>query len=404
MAELTKLNAFLGSWSGAEDALIGVSDFDDCRAFIHLTCQNLQREIEHHIDGLDNQDNIAKYIRSSQVRLSYVADCSRRLADEFNVLSSGPQSGKQETALLFKEVNSQMIRLLDYLHVYFSNHFNHDAILPRGYCADGRQKTAAQRSEAIKGLSEKKVDENLIFLLDGFLCRLDNQGDELIKTWQQYDYLYDLSLELVSFSRVAHTGDSTLKLIKLLMAHDFNHVEFYAYMLNYVEVIASGNSSFMEKQILLNDLHLQLVTIRLERRAGYNTDMMPVRDSVCGSIEKRIKHLEVSGNLHTRHDTSGKDRKFSWFYFEVGSTIEELMFLTWVMVQVSFIKTRFHSHLYAFIENHIRAEQTKHPSPAYMRNHFGNKDVSAKVVRKVREWLHRMIFFIDTHFKDQLKR
>jgi len=196
----------------------------------------------------------------------------------------------------------------------------------------------------------------------------------------------------------------SIKFIKLLIGYNFNPLVFYEYLLDYIGQVVSDEMPYEEQEMELLGLLRTIENIRLECKEGYNTEVVPILESVSSFIQRELDILVKMKEVIAPHPQNGSRGRISDYYFEVSTTLEELFFLMRVMLEVRFLKTKFKSNLYSFVAKHIRTDRSKNPSAQYMRNIFGpNREVPSRIIRKVRSWLMMMVNYIDANFGNQLK-
>lgn len=306
-------------------------------------------------------------------------------------------------AELLRNIGVEAGVILDFLETNYNEYFDQNAPISL-WKVYANSKANSQNSLIIRNFKQRNIDHELVEILEEHLGSLCNTNNTRIKDWRQFNYLTVLAERLLNFVQTPNEEDDTFRLIKLLIGYNFNPLAFYEYMLDFFERKAGNDLPYEDQEIEFLSLQKTIENIRPELKGGYDVDVPPISQSLSDCIRREISVIDRMKSVYFPNYQNSKKGTVSNFYFEVPVTLEELFLLNRVMVEVHFIKTRFKSNLYSFVERHIRTSRTKKPSAQYMRNIFGpNKEVPTRVVKKVRMWLAVMISFIDTNFKDQLK-
>ncbi|WGQ09041.1 hypothetical protein QG516_21250 [Pedobacter gandavensis] len=374
---------------------------DENHATIFRTNWSIFREsLEEQIEEQDTSDKLSIFIKGLQKNLTTFSNDIFAL---FKKNETTDCASLLENIKLFREIGPETIEILDYIQNIHSEYFDltADISLWKIYTNEASRN---QSNLIIWNLQQNNVDYNLIEIITDHLGILYDTSNPKIKDWHQFNYIVNLANELSSIISLPKEGDNTLKIIKLLIGYDFNPLSFYEFMLEYSAKVASQNMPYEDQELELLALLKTIENIRPECKHGYNKDVMPIGESISGSIRRELETIERMRAVHFPNYQNTKNGVIPNFYFEINATLEELFFLIRIMLESHVIKTKFKSNLYTFTERHIRTARTKKPSPQYMRNIFGPKnDVPARIVKRIRFSLVLLINFIDSNFKDQLK-
>lgn len=358
--------------------------------------ESLEEQIEEH----GTSDKLSIFIKSLQKNLT---SFSNDIFVLFKKNETTDCSSLLKSINMFREIGPETIEVLDYLQNIHSEYFDMtaDISLWKIYT---NEEARSLSNQIIWNLQQNNIDYSLIEIVAEYLGVLYDTSNPKIKDWHQFNYMVILANELNSLTNLPKERDNTLKLIKLLIGYDFNPLAFYEFMLEYSATVASQNMPYEDQELELLALLKTIENIRPECKHGYNKDVMPIGQSISGSIRRELETIERMRAVHFPNYQNTKNGIIPNFYFEINATLEELFFLIRIMLESHVIKTQFKSNLYTFTERHIRTSRTKKPSPQYMRNIFGPKnDVPARIVKRIRFSLVLLINFIDTNFKDQLK-
>lgn len=233
-------------------------------------------------------------------------------------------------------------------------------------------------------------------MLQDFLRSLNDPGEFAIRTWAQYDYLMELTEELLAFASRPRTEDDTLEIIKLLIGHNFNALSFYAFMLTHIEESSASHYAFEEQELALMEWLRLVGNVRQEKQRGYLHDVPSIAESLSGSIDRQLHHISQQKKLY---GVANGPTQAMLFYFHVALNVQELLFLFRVFIETGFAKVKQKALIYAFVRNHIRTNSGRAASDQYMRNIFSPHHViTPKVARTVRAWLMNMVNHIDKHY------
>ncbi|RLJ77365.1 hypothetical protein [Pedobacter alluvionis] len=366
------------------------------------TWSSFSERLQQRIGEQDTDEKLSVFIKITQDRLTDFAD---KVFEYYKEVESSTTECQVKQKLLFNDIENEIVKVLEFLKLNFSNCFNYFGKVPRWIFYINKD-VVTKKNSIISGLEKKSVNEDLIVIISSFLDKFQDSGTLNFKNWHQYIYYKKMVRALCKFVESPDTDDDTMNLIKRLIGYNFNLVTFYYFMVDYIEKMVVKNAPFEEPEITLLQILKNVGNIRPELSNGYNPEVQPILESVNGSILHQLSVIAKLKQVDIPDITGGTRQKKAWHYFEVSSTLEELLFFFKVMQAISFIKTRYNSNLYRFVERHIKTDRTRNPnpSPQYMRNIFAPSwEFSPKVVRKVRSWLTRMIAYIDAHFPDQLR-
>ncbi|MBB2148955.1 hypothetical protein [Pedobacter gandavensis] len=357
-------------------------------------------DADKRINEQDTHSKLSIFIKITQNNLVDFLDHLYTLNGRFSPCN---ENCRLEIKDLIEEIAIEVSQILESLSTKFSEHFDLNGLIPL-WVVYKNKKASAFQNRINHNLELRKVDPELIHILDEYLSCLHVPGDFKMKSWRQYFYLENLSDDLIHFTELPATDDDTLKLIKILIGYNFNPLAFYEYMLEYSSNLISIEMPYEEQEMELLVLLKTIENIRPERRMGYVLDAPSILESICSFINRELGIVAKMKDVLMPYPANGSNGRNSNYYFEVATTIEELFFLIRVMLEVRFIKTKFKANLYSFVSRHIRTDRTKNPSTQYMRNVSGtSKEVPIRIVRKIRAWLMSMINYIDTNFGGQAK-
>lgn len=397
---LTRLQTFADAFGELKDFSLEDSEFAERENGLKDTWSAFSERLQQRIGEQDTEEKLSVLIKITQDRLT-------DFADQVFEYYKGVEVSKSELELrmkkLFKDIENEVIRVLEFLKINFSNSFNFYGKVPRWVFYVNKD-VLFKKTQIVSGLKSKAVNDDLIFVIKDFLDLFQETETYDSKNWHQYVYYTRIVYGMCGFVESADTEDDTIRLIKLLIGYNFNPLTFYEFMLEFASRVVDQHAPYEEQEIELLHLLKIVENVRPEIKKGYNPEVPPIRESVSGSIRRELELITKLKEVQAPAILNGTANKNSWFYFEVATTIEELVFLIKVMVGVRFIKTRSKANLYRFAERHIRTDRSASPSPQYMRNIFSPSwEFSSKVIRRVRSWLMAMITYIDTYFVEQLK-
>lgn len=352
------------------------------------------------ITDQDTREKLSIFMPVVQSNLTEFAD---DLFDKSANYKACKANCPMEIQKLLNETYNEIIIMLEYYKMNYPDHFDLNAKIPKGLALRNKDRISEQRN-IVSGLNKRNVDALLVQIIDNYTRTLFVAEDFRLENWGNYYYLWNLINKLNQFLESATSSEDTFKLIKLLIGHNFNPIEFYDYMLDYSSKIVSPDMPYEEQELELLFLLKTIQNIRPENNSGYNIQIPTILESLSGYLSRELEIVSKMKSVMMPYPINVKNGKNSSYYFDVSITLEELFFLMKIMVDVRLIKTKFKANLYSFVSRHIRTDRTKAPSEQYMRNIFGpNREVPARVIRKVRGWMMTIINYIDTHYGDQLK-
>lgn len=399
---LNNLQTHVDSYGQLRDFNVNEKDYVKKENQLKDSWSAFSERLQERIGEQDTDEKLSVFIKITQDRLTVFAD---KVFQYYKEVESSTTDWQVRQKLLFKDIENEVVKVLEFLKINFSKNFNFLGKVPR-WVFYIEKDVLSKKQTIITGLKRKAVDESLVLIISNFLDKFEDSGTFNFKNWHQYVYYKKLVRVLCRFVESQDSADDTLNLIKLLIGYNFNPLPFYYFMVEFTENMIVQSAPFEEQEITLLHLLKVVGNIRPEVSKGYNPEVQPILESVRGSI---LSELEIIGKIKEVVNPDiigGTGQKKGWHYFEVSSTLEELFFFFKVMRAVNFIKTRYNANLYRFVERHIKTDRTKNSnaSPQYMRNIFAPSwEFSPKVVRKVRSWLTTMVAYIDTHFPEQFK-
>lgn len=335
---------------------------------------------------IDKPARLSVFVKTSQIDFSHFLDQIDLLKDKHVPCSE--RCHLKHTDFL-AEFSNEICDILISLSTNFYEHFDFNLEVPN-WVIDRNIKAMLNQSRIISNLRDKNIDIALIDLLDSYLNCLHQSNSYMLKTWSQYFYLEAISDRLLYFIESPITEDDNLKLIKLLIGYNFNTLEFHEYLLMYLDLSTNSDLPYEDQEFELLEMLKVIGGIRIERKDGYLNEVASILDSTNSYLKRGLDTIaNIKGAV-------------SPYYFNAHTTLEELLFLFRVMLQVRLISTKFKTQLYQFIERHIKTERTKIPSAQYIRNTLStNQEIPKKTVLKVRAWLMMMVSHIDTNFRDR---
>lgn len=400
IGEFSHLNAFLLLSTELTKSCCRDRKYPEGEIALRLVWDEFLVDIDKRITEQDAHSKLAVFIKIAQNNLVDFLDHLYNLNAK---CSPCTERCRLEIKDFIAEIATEVAHILESFSTRFSEYFDINGLLPL-WIVYKNKKASAFQNRIIHNLELRKVDPELIHILNEYLSCLHTPGDFKMKNWRQYFYLESLSDDLIYFTELSASEDDTLKLIKILIGYNFNPLPFYEYMLEFSAKLISSDMPYEEQEMELLVLLKTIENIRPERKMGYILDAPEILESVSSFITRELGIVAKMKSVLMPYPVNGANGRNSNYYFEVTTTIEELFFLIRVMLEVRFIKTKFKSNLYSFVARHIRTDRTKNPSTQYMRNVFGtNKEVPVRIVRKIRAWLMSMINYIDTNFGGQTK-
>lgn len=349
---------------------------------------------------LDNNKKTSAFVRNVQHDFSVFIDQLYVQQSRFSPCSNECLINKENQ---LKDIALEVRRILGYLLRKYPEYFDFNRVVP-DWVIVLNHKSVIDFDRIIDNLQTKSIDPELLEIISEYLKCLFIPNKFKMKTWRQYVYLDLLVTELDYFSELPKTHDDNKNLLKLLVGRNFNPIELHDYVIRFFTKILPRDKSYEEQEMELLTLLKVIKQTRIETIDVYNNEAQPIYNSVCdfinGELESIGKMKDVLTSYATESVTTGKSN----YFFEFCTTIEELIFLTQVMLEVRLIKTKFRSNLYTFISKHIKTERSKNPSTGYMRALDSPKyEFQAKTIRRVRSWLTNMVSYIDENYKNQTK-
>lgn len=359
-----------------------------------------RESLEKRIEEQDTFDKLSIFIRDVQKNLTSFSNKFFELFKNYEAIEYGSLLQIQQQ---YRNIGQETTEVLNFLQKNYPEYFDFSEEISLWKIYTNKEAYTLS-NQIIWNFQQRNVDHELIDILSEHLSILYDTNNPKSKNWYQFEYMDTLAAELYKLSILPKEQVDTLRLIKLLMGYNFNPLVFYEFMLEFSARIAGEDMPYEDQKMELLALLKVIDNIRLECKHGYNLEVLPISQSVGDSIRRDLKIIDKMKTVYFPDFQNSKENGMSNFYFEMNTTLEELFFLNRIMLEIHFIKTKYKSNLYKFIERHVRTGRTNKPSQQYMRNIFGpNKEVPTRVVKKIRMWLMMMVNFIDTNFKDQLK-
>lgn len=381
--ELTKLTKFLEVY-GKPDTAFDVIRPNDKQSLV-ATFDKLEMRLEQRLCNTSSEEALAIFIRQTQLGFTGQADACYTFSVEHD------KRGTQ-MADFFSELHGRFVNVLQWLHLNYADYFDHSLPVPIGLRRELAQVEGTP--ESLDRLKGSNADSRLIGLLNRLLSD-EHSDDPEGATWAYFDYRAKLISRLNSTISNHEDGiDATVPIIECLVSCNVNTDGFYSYLESYIDRITEGNATFEEKEEELEILLRKMERVRINPTMAYHAKTGHVRDFITGCIMlelDRIKRSKKSTNQWGNAKNNGRES----FYFAIAATIQVLLLVAWLMIEVGFIKSKNHSRLYLFVRNHIRTERTQSPSPRYMRNNFGPNKASPKTIRNTRALLMRMVDRLD---------
>lgn len=397
---LTRLQTFADAFGELKDFNLKDGEYAEKESGLKDTWSAFSERLQQRIGEQDTEEKLSVFIKITQDHLTEFAD---QVFEYYKGVEASTNELGVRMKKLFNDIENEVVRVLEFLKMNFSKSFNFYGNVPR-WVFYVNMDVVSKKSLIISGLQNKAVNNDLVLLIHRFLDYFQATEAYSARNWHQYVYYTRVVNMLCRFMDLPDSEEDTIRLIKLLIGYNFNTLTFYEFMLEFVSRVVDPHAPYEEQEIELLRLLKMIENIRPEIRKGYNPEVPPLLESVSGSIRRELQLITKMKEVQAPAILNGTANRKSWYYFEVATTIEELIFLIKVMVGVRLIKTDSNANLYRFVERHVRTDRTVNASLQYMRNLFSPSWVfSSKVIRKVRVWLMSMVTYIDTHFSEQLK-
>jgi len=397
---LTRLQTCANAFGELQDFRLKDSEYAEKENGLKDSWSAFSERLQQRIGEQDTEEKLSVFIKITQDRLTKFAD---QVFEYYKGVEGSTSELEVRMKKLFKDIENEVVRVLEFLKVNFSKSFNFYGTVPR-WVFYVNMDMLSKRSQIISGLESKAINKDLILVIKDFLDLFQEAEAYNAKNWHQYIYFTRMVNRLCRFVESPDTEEDMIRLIKLLIGYNFNPLTFYEFMLEFASGVVDQHAPYEEQEIELLHLLKIIENIRPEINKGYKPEVQLISESVSGSIRRELELIAKMKEVQAPAILNGSASKNSWYYFEVASSIEELIFLMKVMIGVRFMKTDSNANLYRFIQHHIRTDRTAGASTQYMRNIFSPSWIfSQKVIRKVRAWLMLMVTYIDTHFADQFK-
>ena len=355
------------------------------------TVESLRFKITEELDKKISENENAKQLAQLQTELTL-------MADEIT-LAAGDGIYPKSKLQILDTIIGELFILLEFLQTQYPSGFNFEAILPLKFRARFIQSHQAFFDQFAESLNGKGIEPDLLAIINqlGFTCDQDSKFKT--KTWAQWNYLIGLINSIASLLEKPDSADINLDFLKLFVSREFNSIRVYACFLRYLERITLNDSTFQEQHQELLYMIKVFKQVRVEVPSCYDNSVQSLKLSVIECLEAELIFLEQKEKLYLQNFKATNPDSPSKFYFQVSITLAELMFFFRVALEVGLIQTKFNSYLYEFIANHIRTQRAENISKKSMRNHFSNKPFPDRLVRNIRDLLHKMISHIDLYYK-----
>lgn len=350
---------------------------------------SFRKRLINRISEQRSLDDLALFVQDTQVRMTVFTEKVYAFFEQGEKLGEAALPSHQK--LLF-DLGMKMTDHLNYLRVHYSKVFNESGpVSPWVYL---KNKQTSNYTVLLERLNQRVDDEALLRILEDYLSCLHNPKNTFIQNWRQYFYLQDLAKEIdLLLIMSSSQKDLRIALIRRLIGFNFNPLVFYEYLIERIADVAGDVLPYEVRELELLNILKGVSTIRTENEIGLLSNVMPLRDSICGSIEHDLANIARMKTLSQAEGTNSMA-----FYFMVSLTLEQLLFFFRLTMEEAHVRCKYHSHLYAFISRHIRVQRSESPSEHYMRNVFSAKEVPQKVVRAVRAALMTLVNRIDSTY------
>ncbi|RZJ79384.1 MAG: hypothetical protein EOO20_26910, partial [Chryseobacterium sp.] len=339
---LNRLQTSVDALGELKDFSLKDSDYAEKENGLKDTWIAFSERLQQQIGEQDTEEKLSVFIKLTQDRITDFAD----LVFEYY---KGVETSTTELEIrmknLYKDIENKAVRVLEFLKMNFSKSFNFYATVPRWVFYVNKD-VLSKRNQIISGLESKAIDNDLILVIMDFLDLFDESETCSAKNWHQYVYYTKLVEGLCLFVESPETEDDMIRLIKLLIGYNFNPLTFYEFMLEFTSGVVDPHAPYEEQEIELLHLLRIMENIRPEIINGYKPDVQPILESVSGSIRRELELIAKMKEVQAPAILNGTASKKSWYYFEVASTLEELIFFVKVMIGVRFIKTDSNANLY----------------------------------------------------------
>jgi|GEM_PF-1508238 len=366
---------------------------------VKVIFDSLKDTLEQKIFEQENSESLTLLIQYIQLRLTNLADS---LPANVLEVSEAVDEIYVNILLVVREIHARILELLHYLHFSFGSYFNLKFNLPICFYSSTVQLISGQ-DKIINNLLARGVDSQLVAIIGDFINSLAQPNNFFIKTWEQFDYLNEFVFQLKQFCKVDFFENCTVRLLLLLIGQNFNCIYFYNFLLDFIDKTILGDNIYQEQEIGLIEMLRIIANVRQEVKTGYNPDIPFIGESVVASIKRDLERIDSLKRIYNQ-DTGNTGEGGKDFYFKLAGTVEELMFIIKILMDLKILKTKFKSIIYTFIEKHIKTERTKTPSTQYMRNILSpNREVPTRIVKRIRSTLMSIVHYIDINYKDHLK-
>jgi hypothetical protein len=394
-----QIAAFINDVIFLQNPVLAYGGSDSYETNVKVIFDGLKDSLEQKIFEQENSERLTLFIRYIQLRLTNLADSLPsnviELGDEVDAIYAS-------TMEVVREIHTRILELLHYLHFSFSSYFNLKSNLPICFYSS-TTKVISGQDKILMNLQERGVDSQLVVIVSDFINSIAQPNNFFIKTWEQLDYLSEFVFQLKHFCKVNFFENCTVRLVLLLIGQNFNSIYFYNFLLDFIDKTILGDNIYEEQEVCLIELLRTIANIRQEVKMGYNPDVQFIGESIVESIKRDLERIDQLKKIYTQ-GTGNTAEGSKDFYFEVAGTVEELIFVIKLLMDLKILKSKFKSVVYAFIEKHIKTERTKTPSSQYMRNVFSpNREVPVRIVKRTRSTLMSIVSYIDLNYKDLRK-
>ncbi|UOE47845.1 hypothetical protein MTO98_25885 [Mucilaginibacter sp. SMC90] len=388
ITSLTKIKAFIHTYADLKNAEISEATLEELKTFAGHAITSLILNIDNEI--ILKREERDKRLFTEQLQLAVI-----NIIDDLAQVNRGTD-GLSE---IFGWLEAKLIALLEHLHQYFGSYFNIEVPVPASFVIREKRNVYPTSAELMIRFRKAVGDEEMTGLLSGFVLA-DNVNDRFfIRSWNQWLFYKNFIGELTLFLNAPPAEDPKIQVMKLLIELNFNSIYIYSYFLKFMEGVSAKDADDEEVEHELFYLLKVFRQINTRYPKGFDLESKTLKELIRGAITAELKYISQKNKLFQKAYRTNDDPGASKFYFMVMVTLAELMFLFRVMIETEFMVTKLKSHLYDFIANHIRTQRAENFSKKSMRNRFGSKPFSDRIVHNVREWLLKMVRHIDLHYK-----
>jgi len=203
---LNNLQTHVDSYGQLRDFNVNEKDYVKKENQLKDSWSAFSERLQERIGEQDTDEKLSVFIKITQDRLTVFAD---KVFQYYKEVESSTTDWQVRQKLLFKDIENEVVKVLEFLKINFSKNFNFLGKVPR-WVFYIEKDVLSKKQTIITGLKRKAVDESLVLIISNFLDKFEDSGTFNFKNWHQYVYYKKLVRALCRFVESQDSDDDTL--------------------------------------------------------------------------------------------------------------------------------------------------------------------------------------------------